>query len=315
MALQPDQTAPEPLVSVITPSFNQGAYIAQTIQSVRAQTYHNIEHIVIDAQSTDETITILQEAARQGHLRFVSEPDQGMYSGINKGLRMASGDILAYLNTDDVYVPWTIETAVRRLTRDPSVGFVFGDVVRYDDVNSMGLLIVTPPFRHGHVVRRGFLTQPTVFWRRELTDRYGLFDESLAFVADCDYWMRIGERTEGGKISEILALERNHAAAKRFASPDAMNVELESVRRNHGAPGRSLERLTDRAYGYFWQVRFTALAALRVAGLLPAGRSVYKKGFGTMQPSVLRLLSSRIPLFGRRVDWNVRVPPARGVER
>lgn len=302
-----DFSSAQPLVSIITPSFNQGAYISETIQSIRNQTYPSIEHIVVDAESTDETLAILEHESRQGHLRFVSEPDAGMYAGINKGLRMARGEILAYLNTDDLYLPWTVATAVERLLCLPRVGFVFGDVVRYDTSTFTGLLLVTPPFRHGFIVRRGFLTQPTVFWRRDVIDRHGFFDDSLTFVADCDYWMRIGAHTPGAKISEILALERDHAAAKRFTSPEPLRLELDRVRRNHGASRRWREWLSDRSYGYVWQVWLTIAGALRAAGVLPAGRFPYRNGFGTATPSIPRLLLSRVPVVGRRVSWNIQL--------
>lgn len=296
-----------PLVSVITPSYNQGEYISETIRSVRDQTYPHIEHIVVDAGSTDNTLAILTAAAARAELHFISEADAGMYSGINKGLNMAQGDIVAYLNSDDMYLPWAVETAVGRLEEDPSLGFVFGDAIRYDHVARTGYLVVTPPFNLGFLVRRGFLTQPTVFWRRALTEAHGMFDESLAFVGDCDYWMRLGAHASGARISELLALERDHGAAKRFTNAGALALELDRVRRVHGAIDRPGSRVADRVYAYLCQLWFTAFGVLRAAGFLPKDRFAYKNGFGPTQPSVSRLLASRIPFLGRRV-WSVRVP-------
>lgn len=296
-----------PLVSIITPSLNQGAFIGQTIRSVQAQTYPNIEHIVVDAKSTDGTIQILKEAADCGHVRFISEPDGGMYSGINKGLRMARGDIVAYLNSDDLYLPWSVEAVVARFSRDSSIDFVFGDAVSYSDVDSTGRIVVTPPFSHGFVVRRGVLTQPTVFWKRDLIARFGAFDESLAYVADCDYWMRIGAKAKGVKISEILALERNHVAAKRFADELLVAEELTAVRRKHALRVSGTRGVLDRVYAYFWRLCFTTLSSLRAVGLLPRRRCAYNRGFGDMEVSVPRLLLGGLPLLGRRLDWDVRL--------
>lgn len=299
--------SPHPLVSIITPSYNQGAYIAETIHSVRSQTYAHIEHIVIDAVSTDGTLAILEEAALRGRIRFVSEPDQGMYSAINKGLGLATGDVLAYLNSDDLYLPWSVEAAVSRLTGDATLGFVYGDVINFDDGTHLGRLHAAPPFHHGRLVRRGFLYQPTVFWTREVAREYGVFDETLHFIADCDYWMRIGHRTRGVKIPEIMAFERNHPAAKRYASTQAMDLELEQVRRRHGAPGNRPEQTVDRFYYYVWRVWFTMLCALRRLRLLPRRRSAYQHGFGPARPSAWRLFMTLVPLVGQRVKWNIEV--------
>ncbi|HVO67352.1 MAG TPA: glycosyltransferase, partial [Syntrophales bacterium] len=104
-----------PEVLIVTPSFNRAALIEATIESVLKQTYKNMEYIVVDGGSTDGTLEILEKYRKEGKLKYISEPDNGMYDAINKGFRMASGEILAYLNSDDIYFPWTISTAVDAL--------------------------------------------------------------------------------------------------------------------------------------------------------------------------------------------------------
>lgn len=108
-----------PLVSIITPSFNQGDFIADNILCIRNQMYKNIEHIIIDGSSTDDTLEVLKKYEGSYNMRWVSEPDNGMYEAVNKGLKMSKGEILAYLNSDDLYLPWTVKVVVRFFQQDP----------------------------------------------------------------------------------------------------------------------------------------------------------------------------------------------------
>src|SRR5918992_2241290 len=115
-----------PLVSVVTPSLNQGRYLREAIESVRAQTYSPIEHVVVDGGSTDETLDILSE---YDHLRWVSEPDRGQSHALNKGFAMATGEIFGWLNADDAYEPHAVAAGVAALGE---VGLVYADVTRVD---------------------------------------------------------------------------------------------------------------------------------------------------------------------------------------
>jgi glycosyltransferase involved in cell wall biosynthesis len=249
--------APEgPLVSVITPSLNQGAYIGQTLSSVAEQEYSRVEHIIVDGGSTDGTLDVIRSHESVYDMRWVSEPDEGMYEAINKGLRMARGEILAYLNADDRYFPWTISKVVREISAYPEAGFVFGDVFNVEEGANSGAVIFYPPFRLGHVRRSGFLGQPAVFWRRSVLEDCGGFDESLKFVADCDYWMRIGARFQSHKITEVLALERNHPEAKRFARTGDVYKELAEVRSRYSktkGPGYQARTLANRIHAFLWR--------------------------------------------------------------
>jgi hypothetical protein len=143
---------------------------------------------------------------------------------------MAVGDILAYLNSDDLYFPWTIATVVDTFNRHPDSDFVFGDAINIDDRTGRQLPLLAPPFDLDHIRRVGFLTQPTVFWRRRVHDAVGLFDESLRFVADCDFWMRAGANHRFRKVNEFLAIERNHDGTLREAQATALEEELARVR-------------------------------------------------------------------------------------
>ena len=164
----------QPLVSIVTPSFNQGAFIKDCIESIAAQTYHNIEHIVVDGESTDETLDVLRRYEGNYNMRWLSEPDGGMYEAINKGLRQARGEIVAYLNCDDLYFPWSVATAVEALTRLPDVDLIYGDLLNVDAGSKNGILVFYPPFNYGFLRRSGVLGQPTIFWRRSAYEAMGI---------------------------------------------------------------------------------------------------------------------------------------------
>lgn len=222
-------SANHPLVSIITPALNRAELLEQTLLSVRSQTYPRVEHIVIDGGSTDNTAELLLCYAGTYGLKWTSAPDGGMYEAINRGLRRASGQILAYLNSDDLYFPWTVEVVVDELRRRPWVDFVYGDALSIDDETGIRRMYWQVPFHRDTVQRTGFLAQPTVFWRRRVYESMGGFDESLRYVADCDYWMRAADRFRFHKVHEVLAVEREHRGTLREAESGVWS-ELVDVR-------------------------------------------------------------------------------------
>lgn len=260
-----------PLVSIVTPTLNRAHLLERTLRSVRAQTYANLEHIVMDGGSTDETPELLRQFEPTYRLRHISESDSGMYSAINKGLAMSSGEILGYLNSDDLYFPWTIETVVRAFAENPEADLVFGDALAVEDETGRIALNHQMPFHPDYVRRWGFLCQPAVFWRRRVMEAEGQFDESLKFVADCDYWMRMADSRQFGKIHEFLAVERNHGMTFRERETTALQEELAMVRSRYidqrGARHRALVAWHGiRAYvvARFYLLAFFTKHALRV---------------------------------------------------
>ncbi|MGH9420671.1 MAG: glycosyltransferase family 2 protein [Thermoanaerobaculia bacterium] len=226
----PSSLVDEPLVSIVTPTLDQARFIEHTILSIKAQTYRHIEHIVIDGGSTDETHQILRAHEGSYSLRWLSEPDRGMYDAINKGMRLARGEILAYLNSDDLYFPWTIDRVVRAFRANPFAGLVYGDGLRLNE--AMGTLSpwFQPPFRLEDMRSVGSLLQPSVFWRRRLLDTVGEFDASLRYVGDVDYWLRAGTVDQLVRIGEILAIDRVHPDALSVLARAAMQAEDQSMR-------------------------------------------------------------------------------------
>lgn len=216
-----------PLVSIITPSFNHAHFIRSTIESIISQNYPNLELIVIDGGSTDETVSILREY--QDKLTWISEPDNGQTDAINKGMRLAKGDIIAYLNSDDTYEPGSLGKVVETFSQNPDVDLIYGDF-NYVDVD--GKLVSHRYsidfdygiFRYDHC----FICQPSSFWRRSVNETIGLFKEDLFYYMDYDFYLRAAAAgLRFHHIHQPLANLRLHADCKTVSgSVDARNKML-----------------------------------------------------------------------------------------
>lgn len=204
------------LISVITPSFNQGRFIKATLDSVLKQDYTHIEHIIMDGGSTDETVDILKNYA-DPRLQWISEPDKGQSDAINKGLRMAKGDILAYLNSDDLYLEGTLAFVADYFYTYPEIDLIYGNCSAIDSAGqSLPTSLTAEPFHlRNFFVKRPYIPQPSTFWRRSVIEQIGLFDESLHYAMDRDYWLRAA--AAGFKfqyINKNLAAFRFHEDSK-----------------------------------------------------------------------------------------------------
>ena len=177
---------PGPLVSIITPVLNRESMIGRCLASVAKQRYPRIEHIVVDGGSTDGTLDVIRAFERSNSIRWTSGPDGGMYDAINKGLAVAQGEILAYVNSDDLYLPWSVEVAARSLGQEADI--IYGDLA----VMAARRFFIQyyPRFDQKHYTYEGALGQPTVFWTRSVVDRIGTFDASYELIGDCEYWLR-----------------------------------------------------------------------------------------------------------------------------
>ena len=224
----------EPLVSIVTPVLNRKETLEGCLRSVAGQTYPNIEHIVVDGGSTDGTLDLLK--SRGEGIRWISESDTGMYNAINKGLAMTTGEFVAYLNSDDLYLPYSIETAVRALRS--GFDLVFGDLgILTRERTPVGFY---PQFYRdfdlNYYTHFGTLAQPTVFWTRALMERIGNFDESFRLLGDCEYWLRAA--VKGAKVThldEILAVQIEHEGTLRVTNPERLRSEFERLRSDYRA--------------------------------------------------------------------------------
>jgi glycosyltransferase involved in cell wall biosynthesis len=298
-----------PLISIVTPTLNQGRFIEQTLRSIERQTYRNFEHIVVDGGSTDETLDILRRHEGGYPMRWTSQPDAGMYDAINKGMAEASGDILAYLNSDDLYFPWTLEIIVAQFKQHPDADFVFGDALAIDDETGQQDVYWMPPFDLEDIRGMGFLAQPAVFWRRSVLDEEGPFDTSLRYVADCDFWMRAGSRQRFHKANEFLAVERKHAGTLRESTDGAAWAELATVRARYQGPstwGRRRLALRRRIwFRLFWLRLLTQSITPARWRLKPWSRFL---GAGQSRISRSRVFLMLLPSVGRGQPGRVLTP-------
>lgn len=215
-----------PRVSIVTPSYNQAQFLEETILSVLNQDYPNIEYIVVDGGSTEGSVEIIQKYADR-LAYWVSEKDNGQAHAINKGWRRATGDIIAYLNSDDIYYPGAIRQAVVALAEHPSAGMVFSDALLIDEHGETLRELFASPFDiHRLIAMEGFVPQPTAFIRRQVLDEVGLLDERLHMVMDYDLWVRLGLRYEACYLPDVhLAAQREHGTAKSTAQINTFALE------------------------------------------------------------------------------------------
>ena len=207
-----------PLVSIITPSYNQGIFIRQTIDSVLNQSYKNIEYWIIDGGSTDETLEILNSYGSA--INYVSEKDQGQANAINKGILKTNGEIIGFVNSDDYLNPAAIQKIVEAFQRTNSL-WVTGD---YCIVDESSIRIQSFIVRYKRLLRKfsnkslfqvaNYIAQPSTFWHRELITKIGLFDESLQFVMDYDYWLRAFAIAPPVILADELSAFRIHKLSK-----------------------------------------------------------------------------------------------------
>lgn len=208
-----------PKISIITPSFNQGHFIKETIESVLNQNYPNLEYIVMDGGSTDNTVEILK--SYKNKIDWVSKKDNGQTDAINTGLKKSTGEIVAYLNSDDVMLPNTLRTVAETFMSEPNTMWLTGD---YFIIDANGNIMQSFVANYKKFLRKypnktvlsiaNFIIQPSTFWRRSLTDEIGLFREELNYVMDFEYWMRTIERYPIKVLPNHFSLFRIHGNSK-----------------------------------------------------------------------------------------------------
>ncbi|MEW5870916.1 MAG: glycosyltransferase family 2 protein [Chloroflexota bacterium] len=224
----------QPLVSIITPSYNQAQFLEQTIQSVLAQDYQSIEYLIVDGGSQDGSLEIIQRHA--DHLAWwVSEPDQGQTDAINKGFARARGEILAWLNSDDTYLPNAISEAVAYLQAHPEAGMVYGDA---NLIDQQGEVIGKFPARQTDYqrLRRGYvhIPQQSAFFRASLWQQVGPLDPSFYFAMDYDLWVRLARISELHYHPRLWANFRLHGTGKSVVSDNRCWPEMLRVHRREG---------------------------------------------------------------------------------
>lgn len=201
-----------PKITIVTPSFNQGKYIERTIKSVLDQKYPNLEYIVMDGGSTDNTVEILKKY--DGKIFWKSEKDRGQTHAINKGLKIATGEIFGYLNSDDTLEPKSLETVAQYFISHPTEKLVFGRGKIIDSKDKYVEDYHNLPSNFDTLFDSCDLSQPSVFWRKEIVKELGYFNEQYDFAMDYEYWVRISLKHKLNYIQDYLSNTRTHEDTK-----------------------------------------------------------------------------------------------------
>lgn len=241
-----------PKISIITPSYNQGRYLEDTIQSVIGQNYPNLEHILIDGGSNDDSLEVIKKYER--HLTYwQSQKDNGQSDAINQGFRRATGDIVAWLNSDDQYLPNTLHTIAREFVRDGALQhkIFFGNCINiYTETSKVKTRNVVERQQNFNIELMDYIAQPSTFWTRQVWQQIGELDETLDFGMDWDWFIRAKragipfeatkrffsiDRHHSEKKTSIGGMRRVHELAKiytRYHNDDVKNAYLKYHQNN-----------------------------------------------------------------------------------
>lgn len=210
---------PQPLVSIVTPSYNQANFLEQTLRSVLEQDYARIEYLVVDGISNDGSVEIIRKyASRDGFTPsihwWVSEKDSGQGEAINKGLSRATGEIIAWLNSDDYYLSNAISSAVKMFQQNPDVVLVYGDMLAVDENGQTFNVLKYRQLSLEDLLCFQIIGQPAVFFRREAYERTGGLDTTFHFLLDHHFWIRIAQHGKILHVPQTWAAARYHSQAK-----------------------------------------------------------------------------------------------------
>jgi glycosyltransferase involved in cell wall biosynthesis len=230
-------------VSIVTPSFNGARWIAETIASIQAQTYSDIEHIVVDGGSTDGTLDIVR--AHPG-IKLVVGKDKGMYDAINKGFAIATGDVFAYLNTDDLYYPDSVQRALAALAADPAANVVYSDIELIDE-HGAGLGVYKTPRDLDFATMASFpvslVPQPASFWTRKAFETVGGFDDSFRVIGDFEFFLKMAKLGPLRHVGRPLAQFRLVSTSLTMSNSARIRAETSAIQQTYGIMTTPLQRV------------------------------------------------------------------------
>lgn len=256
-------------VSIITPSFNQGQFILRTLESVNQQQDVQIEHVVMDGKSTDNTVDILKSASLlMPYLKWVSEKDNGQAHAVNKGIQATNGEIIGWLNSDDIYYPGAIQSVLQVFESWPNIDVIYGMADHIDIDDQPFETYPSEPWNEQRLQDICYICQPALFFRRSVVDKCGLLDESLNYCMDYEYWLRLAKADiRFYYFEKKLAGSRLYADNKTLGARVKVHAEINTMLKKHfgKVPERWLfnyahvvaDKTTDkltRPHHYFYQV-------------------------------------------------------------
>ncbi len=236
-------------ISVVTICLNAQAYIRKALSSVAAQTWHDVEHIIIDGGSTDTTVQIISEmAVKNPQLHWSSAPDNGISDAMNKGLAQVTGDIVCFLHADDFYPDTDVLADVAAVfTAHPDIRWMTGGIQHVDDAGQMLRRFPVRRWSYRRLLRGNIIFHPATFIKREALAVVGGFDTHLRYTMDYDLWLRLGTRWAPFLLDHSLACFRLHSGSMSVGQVDAAFREEFLVRCRY-LEGKPLQKILHQSY-------------------------------------------------------------------
>ena len=284
-------------ISIVTPSYNQGRYIELTVRSVLLQRYPNLEYIVMDGGSTDDTLTRLAPY-RDQFSYFVSQPDHGQADAIARGFARSTGEIMAYLNSDDLLAPDALHFVARFFKKNPKIDWIYSHRCTIDDDDRVIWYWILPPHASFLMRRWDYIPQETCFWRRSLFEKTGNIDRSYRFAMDYDLFVRFMNQGCGRRLNRFLGIFRDHGTSKTKQLLETVGAtEMLRVRRKF----RIRAAITDGFFGLLlgnwvkYAGRYFAAAAHSLPGAFGGIGYDYNDVWGGLLRPVHRQMDSPQP--------------------
>ena len=301
------------MISIITPSYNQADFLEQTICSVLDQENVEIGYMVVDGDSTDGSVEIIERYARD-LVWWVSEPDSGQACAINKGFARAGGEIVAWLNSDDYYLPNTLSTVVKLFAKHPEAGMIYGDVLSVDGAGNSINVQHFDSYEIEDLMAFKIISQPAVFMRRSILEKAGHLDDQYHFLLDHHLWLRLAQLAPIIYTPQILAAARYHADAKNIAQAEKFGADAFNILEWMKTQPALSEKLEENESEIIAGAHHLDAFYLVEAGKMGAGLSAYRRTFRydprTALKSWKRILYAFVGLLGlarvREIYVNMR---------
>lgn len=243
-----------PRISIITPSFNQGKYIEETIRSVILQGYPNLEYIVLDGDSTDNSVEIIKNYEKYIDY-WVSEPDNGQADAIYRGIEMATGDIIAYINSDDIYYPGAFYKIAEKFTKNPVCSWLTGKTVFIDEVSipTKEQPKYLPINMFTMVYLGNFISQQSTFWKKDFYSAVGGFDRNLQFGFDYELFLKFLNIEKPLWMDDQLTAFRSHPMSKTSNLMDVCFEEFYKINENYKKSDGLIRKLAGNILGHLYK--------------------------------------------------------------